>query len=66
MLKTTILQEVILFHLSYLQGAHRQCGDGLTLGHHGIHGLEGVLQAAVGNVRLAGHVVDVLDGGVSL
>lgn len=62
MLKTTVLQEVTLFHLFYLQGAHGQRGDGLTLGHHGVHGLKGVLQAAVGNVRLAGHVVDVLDG----
>lgn len=51
---------------SYLQGAHGQSGDGLTLGHHGVHGLERVLQAAVGDVRLAGHVVDVLDGRVSL
>lgn len=51
---------------SYLQGAHGQSGDGLALGHHRVHGLERVLQAAVGDVRLAGHVVDVLDGGVSL
>lgn len=51
---------------SYLQGAHGQSGDGLTLGHHRVHGLECVLQAAVGDVRLAGHVVDILDGGVSL
>lgn len=51
---------------SYLQGAHGQSGDGLALGHHRVHGLECVLQAAVGDVGLAGHVVDVLDGGVSL
>lgn len=60
------MHEVVLIHRYYLQGAHGQCGDGLTLGHHGVHRLEGVLQAAVGDVRLTGHVVDVLDGRVSL
>ena len=38
--------------IPYLQGAHGQRGDRLTLGHHGVHGLKGVLQAAVGDVRL--------------
>ncbi len=56
---------VISYPLADFQRTHGQGGDGFALGHHGVHGVERVAQTA-GHVTLAGDVVDVLNGRVSL